>query len=213
VHYAHLAIAEDVYHQLKLDRIVFVPAGEPPHKLHQQVTPAGQRLALLKLAIASNPHFTFSLVDMQRTGPSYTVDTLRLLHQEWGAQTELYFIIGGDSLHDLPGWYNAAGIVAQATIVALMRPGYTYTTREHQKLEASLPALKQRLIILEGPYMEISSTDLRQRITEGRPITYQVPEAVEQYIQQQRLYHGSSAGAIPVKSEEIQENIHATNAI
>lgn len=208
VHYAHLAIAEEVYHALKLARILFVPAGQPPHKPEQRITSVEHRVAMLEQAIATNPHFALSLVDVQRTGPSYTVETLRFLRHEWGSRTEFYFVIGGDSLKDLPDWYDPAGILAQATIVALMRPGYTDVTTERELLIARLPGLQQRLIMLEGPLMELSSTELRQRVAKGRPIKYQTPEVVEQYIFRHHLYQ--EAGQ---RCEQGQEDIHAPNAI
>lgn len=210
VHYAHLAIAEEVYHALKLARVVFVPAGQPPHKPGYRVTPVGQRVRMLEQAIASNEHFALSLVDVQRAGPSYTVDTLRLLHEEWGSRTGLYFVIGGDSLRDLPTWYNPTGVIAQATIVALMRPGYGEIDRWRAELTARLPGIQSRLITLEGPRMDISSTDLRQRVAEGRPIRYQTPEVVEQYILRHGLYR---RGADENTQGWKQKDAHATNAI
>lgn len=188
IHNAHLAIAEEVYHALGLARVLFVPAGQPPHKVGYAITPAQYRLEMLELAIAANPHFTLSLVDMQRSGPSYTVDTLRVLSLELGPEVELYFVIGGDSLRDLPTWYDAPGILAQATIVALMRPGYVDVTSYRGQIEAQLPGIAERLITLEGPLMDISSTDLRQRVAEGRPVKYQMPELVERYILKRHLY-------------------------
>jgi len=101
IHYGHLVIAEEVRTALHLAEMVFVPAGHPPHKPGRIVTEARHRLAMLELAIASNPHFTISLVDLERPGPSYTVETLQLLRQQWGTQTDIYFVIGGDSLEDL----------------------------------------------------------------------------------------------------------------
>lgn len=212
VHYAHLAIAEEVYHALKLTRIVFVPAGQPPHKMGYRVTPVEQRVHMLEQAIAANPHFALSLVDVRRSGPSYTVETLRLLHAEWGPRCELYFVIGGDSLRDLPTWYDPAGVIAQATIVALMRPGYIDPVRNESELAARLPGIQRRLIALEGPRLDISSTDLRRRVSEGRPIKYQMPEVVEQYILRHGLYRPSAAEN---RSERKQEDIHAeaTHAI
>ncbi|MGH2481430.1 MAG: nicotinate-nucleotide adenylyltransferase [Ktedonobacteraceae bacterium] len=207
VHYAHLAIAEEVYAALKLTRVLFVPAGQPPHKQGDAITPVQQRLAMLELAIAGNTHFEISLVDVQRAGPSYTVDTLRLLRQEWGPRAEFSFIIGGDSLEDLPDWYKPAEILAQATLVALMRPGYAEISSERRaRLEARLPALKHRLISLEGPRMDISSTELRQRVAEGRPIRYQVPDAVEEYILREGLYRNNNQGHWPE-----QDYMHVTN--
>lgn len=208
VHYAHLAIAEEVYSALKLPRMIFVPAGEPPHKTGRRITPARHRVAMLERAIASNPHFALSLVDVERSGPSYTVETLRQLRQEWGPRAELYFVIGGDSLQDLPDWYDPAGIIDQATIVALMRPGYTDVADKREQLAARLPGIQQRLITLEGPLMELSSSDLRRRVSEGRPIKYQTPEAVEQYILQHRLYRGGGE-----RREDTQEDAHATHAV
>lgn len=204
VHYAHLAIAEEVYCALHLARVLFVPAGQPPHKLGEQITPAEHRVAMLQLAIRANPHFALSPVDVERAGPSYTVDTLRLLRREWGAGAELYFVVGGDSLKDLPTWYDPAGIIAQATIVALLRPGYADVSAERAKLAARLPGIEQRLIAVEGPRMDLSSTELRQRVATGRPIKYQTPEEVEAYIRRHRLYQ---------KIEGRQEDAHATNAV
>ncbi len=209
VHYAHLAIAEEVYAALRLTRVLFVLAGQPPHKQGETITPVQQRLTMLELAIAGNAHFALSLVDVQRDGPSYTVDTLRLLRQEWGPRAEFFFIIGGDSLEDLPDWYRPAEILAQTRLVALMRPGYAEIDDERRaRLETRLPALKQRLIVLEGPRMDISSTELRQRVAEGRPIKYQMPEAVEAYILRQGLYRGDGQGQQPE-----QDPLHVTNGI
>lgn len=204
VHYAHLAIAEEVYCALDLTRVLFVPAGQPPHKIGEQITPAEHRVAMLELAIRANPHFSLSLVDVERAGPSYTVDTLRLLRHQWGAGAEFYFVIGGDGLKDLPTWYDPAGILAQATIVALMRPGYAEVSAEREKLAARLPAIEQRLVAVEGPRMDLSSTELRRRVAAGRPIKYQTPDEVEEYIRRHRLYQ---------KMEGIQEDAHATNPV
>jgi nicotinate-nucleotide adenylyltransferase len=208
VHYAHLAIAEEAYHKLKLARVIFVPAGQPPHKVGGSVTPAQQRLEMLRLALADNPHFEISLVDMQRVGPSYTVDTLRILRETWGPRAELYFIIGGDSLKDLPRWRDPAGIIAQAFIVALMRPGFLEIDTLGRQLTTQLPGLAGRLLTIVGPRMEISSTDLRQRVMAGEPVRYQVPDVVERYIREQQLY-----GPMPAPTEDIQEDTNATNAI
>lgn len=204
VHYAHLAIAEEVYCALNLMRVLFVPAGQPPHKLGEQITPAEHRVAMLELAIRANPHFALSLVDVERAGPSYTVDTLCLLRRAWGPDAELYFVIGGDSLKDLPTWYDPAGIIAQATIVALLRPGYADVSDERAKLAARLPGIEQRLVVVEGPRMDLSSTELRRRVAAGRPIKYQTPEAVEDYIRRHRLYQ---------RTEGRQKDAHAADAI
>jgi nicotinate-nucleotide adenylyltransferase len=189
VHYGHLVIAEEVYATLELTKVVFVPAGQPPHKTNVEITAAQHRLNMLQLAIASNPHFSISRVDMERPGPSYTVDMLRLLHEQWGEQTELYFIIGSDSLEDLLIWHNPSGILEQLTyLVAVRRPGYSESQAFYDRLEARLPGIKQKLLVVDTPQFDTSSSDLRKRVAEGRPITYQTPETVESYIVQYGLY-------------------------
>lgn len=206
VHYGHLVIAEEVYAALKLAEMVFVPSGQPPHKLNEVITAAEHRLTMLELAIASNPHFSISLVELDRPGPSYTVDTLRLLRKQWGEQTAIYFLIGWDSLEELLTWHDAVGMLQQLHyLVAVRRPGYNEAGEYRDWLESRLPGIKQRLLVVEAPQLDISSTDLRLRVAEGRPIKYQTPESVEQYIRQHGLYRQKFAG-----SE--RERVHGTNA-
>lgn len=189
IHYGHLVIAEEVYAALDLAEMVFVPAGHPPHKPQSLVAAAHHRLTMLELAIAGNPHFSISLVDLERPGPSYTVDTLRLLRRQWGEQTALYFVIGWDSLEDFLTWRDPAGVLEQLSyLVAVRRPGYNEESGYRASLEARLPGITQRLFVVPAPQLEISSTDLRERIAEGRPIKYQLPESVEHYIEQYCLY-------------------------
>jgi len=189
VHYGHLVIAEEVYATLQLTEIVFVPTGQPPHKTNIEITSAAHRLEMLELAIASNPHFTISRVDLDRPGPSYTVDTLQLLRKQWGKNTAIYFIIGGDSLEDLLSWHDPSGILEQLTyLVAVRRPGYNESEASYDWLETRLSGIKQRLLVVDAPQFDISATDLRQRVSEGRPIKYQTPESVESYIVQYGLY-------------------------
>jgi nicotinate-nucleotide adenylyltransferase len=193
VHYGHLVIAEEVYYTLDLDEMVFIPAGQPPHKRKRAVTPAVDRLAMLELAIASNPHFSISTVDIDRPGPSYTVDTLRLLHEQWGASAALYFVIGWDSLEELGSWYDPQGILEQLThLVAVHRPGHQEMDGYRERLEARLPGIKQRLLTVPVPQLDISASDLRQRVAEDRPIRYQTPDPVVQYIREHNLYREES---------------------
>jgi nicotinate-nucleotide adenylyltransferase len=195
VHYGHLVIAEEVYATLQLTEMVFVPAGQPPHKSNVEITAAEHRLKMLELAIASNPHFTISRVDMERPGPSYTVDTLQLLREQWGEHTAIYVIIGSDSLDDLLSWHDPSGILEQLThLVAVRRPGYNESETYYDWLEARLPGIKQRLLVVDTPQFEISATDLRKRVAEGRPIKYQTPESVESYIVQYGLYKAKIDG-------------------
>lgn len=207
VHYGHLVIAEEVYSALTLDDMVFVPAGQPPHKPGRIVTSASHRLAMLELAIADNPHFSISRVDIERAGPSYTVETLRLLREQWGEQVAIFFVIGWDSLEDFLTWHDPAGILARLTyLVAVRRPGYIEHPDYRDSLEARLPGMRERLLVVPAPQFDISATDLRQRIASGRPIKYQVPGSVEQYILQHGLYREQGTG-----SE--REEAHGTDAL
>lgn len=189
VHYGHLVIAEEVYAALDLAEMLFVPAGQPPHKPESMVASAEHRLAMLELAIAGNAHFSISRVDVERPGPSYTVETLRLLRERWGEQTAIYFVIGWDSLEDFFTWRDPAGILERLSyLVAVRRPGYNEDGSYRASLEARLPGILQRLLVVSAPQLDISSTDLRARVASTRPIKYQLPESVEQYIVQNRLY-------------------------
>lgn len=189
IHYGHLVIAEEVRAVLQLDEMVFIPTGQPPHKLKGTVTATEHRLAMAELAIASNPYFSLSRIEVERATPSYTADTLRLLRQQWGRTVALYFVIGWDSLEELHTWYDPSGILAQLDhLVAVRRPGYVEEPAYNDLLEARLPGITRRLLVIPAPQLEISATELRQRVAEGRPIKYQTPEVVEQYIKEHELY-------------------------
>lgn len=189
VHYGHLVIAEEVRAALALDGVVFVPAGDPPHKQGEQIAAAHDRLAMLELALTSNPYFSISRVDLDRPGPSYTVDTLRLLREQWREPVEISFIIGWDSLEEFPTWLDAAGILAQLDhLVAVHRPGYVEESAYREQLEGRLPGITPRLLAVPAPQLAISATDLRLRVAQGRPIKYQTPETVERYIYRHGLY-------------------------
>jgi len=190
IHYGHLILAEEAWARLELDRVLFVPAREPPHKLLQPGSPAADRLYMVRLSIASNPHFDVSDIELERPGPSYTVDTLALLRQELGPQAELYFLMGLDSLVNLPTWHNPEGIIALAHLAVARRPGYA---ADLQRLEQVLPGITERTHFLDIPEIGIASHDLRRRVREGLPIKYQVPEAVEEYIYARGLYRGTWA--------------------
>lgn len=187
VHYAHLAIAEEARTQLGLELVIFLPAGQPPHKPGTVITSAPHRLAMLELALASNPHFLISRLDLERPGPCYTVDTLALVQEEWGPETELYFIIGADSLLEMHTWYHPERIVELAQLVVAPRSGNPLHLTE---LETSLPGLSRRVQMIQAPLLEISGTDLRRRVREGQPIKYYLPEEVEAYIFEHGLYQG-----------------------
>ncbi len=192
IHLAHLIVAEEVRSALHLDTMVFIPAGQPPHKGGIAHAEVHHRLKMVELALASNPHFTISRVEIDRPGPSYLVDTLRTLHEQWGPESELYFVVGWDSLEYFHAWHNASGILAQLRkLVAVHRPGYRENREYMRLLDVRLPGMMERLKVVEAPQLDISSTELRRRIAEGRPIRYQVPEDVERYIGEHNLYSAS----------------------
>ena len=185
IHYGHLAAAEEARVRMNLERVLFVVARVPPHKLDEEVTPVEHRLAMVSLAIASNPDFAISTVDVDRPGPSYTVDTVSILQEQWGHETEIHFIMGVDSLLELPTWHQPQRLIQLCRLVAVRRPGFEI---DMAQLEASLPGISSRAEIIDMPEMDISSTDLQQRAREGLPIKYQVPEEVERYINDHELY-------------------------
>ena len=185
IHIGHLVSAEEARMELKLERVVFVPAGLPPHKLDHVMSPVEHRLAMVELAIASNPHFAVSRVDVDRFGPCYTVDTIELLRDEWGRGVEIYFIMGSDSLLDILTWHNPRRLIRLCRFAVVSRPGYEVDLDE---LDALLPGVASRVQMLNAPELAISSTDIQQRVREGLSIKYQVPEAVEDYIYQHKLY-------------------------
>jgi len=183
IHHAHLVAAQEAAWAMQLERVLFVPARQPPHKLNEPITRAHHRLAMTAAAIAANPLFDVSTVDIDREGPSYTVDTLRALS---GPGTELWFIIGMDSLRDLASWYDPGGILELARVVAVGRPGNV--TVDPASLEAAVPRAKGRIHLAPMPPLDISSTDIRERVATGRPIRYLTPDPVVAYIAEHGLY-------------------------
>jgi len=187
-HYGHLVLAENGRAQLALDRVLFVLAGQPPHKPDSPVTPAHRRVAMVEAAIAGNSAFSLSRVDLDRPGPHYTVDMLALLRQEYPGAA-LYFLMGGDSLAQFLTWRDPAGIARQAWLVVMRRSAHSPDLEE---LEAAVPGIRERIIWLDVPDLDIASTDLRRRVQEGLPLRYLVPPQIEAYIREYQLYVGDS---------------------
>jgi len=185
IHHAHLVLAEEVRHQLGLDLVLFMPAGNPPHKPGRPVSTAHHRLRMLELAIANKSYFVISGVDLDRPGPSYTVEALRLLRREWGPTPILFFVEGADSLAEILSWYHPERLIDLAEIAVVDRPGIQVDVAG---LEERLPGLSARLHWVRMPLLEISASDIRARVRDGRPISYLVPPAVEAYIQEHGLY-------------------------
>lgn len=184
-HIGHLILAEEAWALLGLDCVYFVPAGDPPHKRGEPLSPAVHRRRMVELAIADNPHFLLSTVDIDRPGPHYTIVMMRLLRDAHPPGTELYFLMGLDSLVDLPHWHQADRLIANCQLVALSRYGYTV---DWEELEAALPGVREQVIQLPMLELEIASHVIQQRVREGLPIRYQVLPAVEAYVREQGLY-------------------------
>jgi nicotinate-nucleotide adenylyltransferase len=186
IHYGHLAIAEEARLALQLDRVLFVPAAQQPLKRGGHVATPEQRLAMTRLACTSNAHFDVARIELDRPGPSFTITTLEALQAaEIG---ELHFILGADALAELPRWHSVMRVIELAWIVAVGRPG---NAPDIAQIARALPGLNERLTLLEGPALEISSTSLRRRVSAGQPIRYQTPDAVVAYIYKHGLYRSA----------------------
>jgi nicotinate-nucleotide adenylyltransferase len=185
-HVGHLILAEEARTRLQLKRVLFVLAGDPWRKAGQEVTPVEHRLAMVRLLVASDPYFEVSTLEVERQGPSYTVDTLEALHQQYGPGLELYFILGEDALHDLPNWKEPARLISLAWLAVAPRPPERGRTRAG--LEAAVPGLSRRIVPLPMPTIDISSTALRERPRAGLSLRYLVPLSVEEYIRRHGLY-------------------------
>jgi nicotinate-nucleotide adenylyltransferase len=183
-HIGHLILAQIACDALNLERVLFVPAAQPPHKQDQRVTAALHRFAMLQRAVQGNPRFEVSRVDMDRQGPHYTSDMLSILRAQHRSY-ELFFLMGADSLNELTTWRAPEWILAQATLAVMRRPN---TAINLEALAARLPAVRERVVIVDAPLIEISASTLRETVRKGHSIRYQVPDAVLEYINQQRLY-------------------------
>lgn len=191
VHIGHLILAEEARGRLDLAVVYFVPAGEPPHKRDRRLAPAEDRIAMIELALADNEHFRVSRVDVDRPGPHYTVDLVQIIQEQLPAGCELYFLMGFDSLAELPTWHEPARLIAACHLVALTRHDISV---DWEKLEAALPGIRQRVTILDMPELEIASHQLQERIRAGRSIRYLVPDEVARYIREHGLYETMDDG-------------------
>lgn len=178
IHIAHLLLAEQAREQLQLDRVLFVPAGDPWRKASRRVVPARHRLAMTKLAVADELGFEVDDCEVTREGPTYTVDTLRELHERH-PDDRIYLLLGEDALADLPFWHEPASIADHATVVVAPRGGVVLP---------ELPFDPERVIRITMPFLDVSSTDLRARARRGKSLRYLVPEAVVDYIAKHKVY-------------------------
>ena len=184
-HVGHLIVAAELGHALDLDRVLFVPAGRPPHKTAAEVSNDNDRLAMVRLAVAGNPAFGVSTADVDRNGPSFTSDLLARLSAEL-APASVVFLMGEDSLRDLPTWHEPARIAALAELGVARRPGVDV---DLEAVLRAVPTARGRVHLVPMPPIGIASHDLRRRVRAGEPIRYLVPEAVEAYIAEHGLYH------------------------
>lgn len=185
IHHGHLVAAAEVHAALRLDRLVFMPAGVPPHKRDLAISAATDRLQMVERAIAGRSQFACSTLDLAPDRPSYTADLLAQLRDRWGAAHELFFVMGEDSLRDFPRWHAPERIAALAQLAVVTRPNVAV---DLAAILSAVPALEGRVHLIAIPQLDIASHDLRERVAAGRPIAYQVPEAVERYIHDTGLY-------------------------
>ena len=186
IHYGHLVTAEAVMHEYQIDQVLFIPSGQPPHKTDTQVTSAEHRYIMTLLATETNPRFFSSRIEIDRKGYTYTIDTIREL-KELYPSTEIYFITGADAFSKILTWKNPEMLLSSCHFVAATRPGYSRAKAAPQ-IEAVMDRHGDTLHYLEVPALSISSSEIRTRVYEGRPIKYLLPEAVENYIYKHGLY-------------------------
>lgn len=182
IHYGHLVAASEVAARFALERVVFVPTGRPWQKSGREVTDPEDRYLMAVIATAADPRFDVSRVDVDRPGPTYTVDTLRDLSGEYGPGTPLAFITGADALADILSWRDHEEVLRRAHLVGVSRPG-------HRLSGDRLPEGSATLV--EIPALAISATDVRERVAQGRPIRYLVPDGVREYIGKKNLYRAA----------------------
>ena len=191
IHHGPLVAANEVRDLFGLDEVVFVPTGQPWQKADREVTAPEERYLMAVVATASNPRFTVSRIDVDRAGSTYTVDTLRALRAQRPEVEEIFFITGADALAQILAWHRAEELFALAHFVGVTRPGYELALAE------GLP--DSAVTLVEVPALAISSSDIRARVEDGRPIYYLVPDGVVQYVEKKRLYrpNGSTSRADP----------------
>ena len=187
IHMGHLQMAEAVYRRMALAQVLFIPAYVPPHKVGMYFATAQERYAMTELAVADYPYFAVSDMELRRSGVSYTIDTLRELRRLYPSR-ELYFIIGADSVAQLHTWHNIEEMLELITFVAAGRPGYEGVMEQVARRLGQ--RARERIILLDTPEYDISSTDIRARIAGRASLAGLVPQAVEKYIYRHGLYAG-----------------------
>jgi len=189
IHNGHLIIAEDVREKARLDKVLFIPSGQPPHKPGCEVAGAEHRFEMVRLAVGSNPHFEASRIEIDRNGLTYTINTLQELREDYGEETAIYFIIGADVVPELVTWKEYEKVFRLCEFIAVLRPGYG-ETEFNEAIHRVSKDKGARIHPVPSRLVDISSTDIRERCREGRSIKYLVPESVEWYIYKKGLYKG-----------------------
>jgi nicotinate-nucleotide adenylyltransferase len=190
VHNGHLAIAEEAKTCLDLTEVIFLPAGRPWMKSDKLISTAEQRVEMVRLAIKGKSYLKVSTIEIERKGPTYTVDTITRLKAVTDKTLELYFIVGWDSLAQLSHWKEPSKLIEMCYFVAVPRPGFDRP--DVKRLETEIPGLSKKVIWLDRPLMDISATDIRNRVARGLSVKKLVPEKVEKYIREKGLYRGSA---------------------
>jgi len=186
VHLGHLAIAEEVRVTQGLSKVIIIPAGHPAIKPKDEVTPAEHRLQMLRLAVENSPDLQVSEMEIERPGPSYTVDTIAQLRNSSGEDNDLYFIVGWDSLLQMPEWREPKRIIEMCRLIAVPRPGYRRP--DIKELEDQIPGITQRTLMLEKPLIDINASVIRKMVAGGESIERFVPGPVIEYIKKYKLY-------------------------
>ena len=188
VHNGHLIIAEEAQAKLGLEKVIFIPAGRPYFKDGENVSDMERRLEMLELAINGNPSFEIDTMELEREGATYTIDTMEELRRRMGKEVELFFIIGIDALSELGRWREPERLVSICHFATMRRPGFTELDLEEMEIE--VPGVSGRVHVLDNVQVDISSSDIRERVGLGQSIRYLVPPAVRGYIEEQGLYRG-----------------------
>jgi nicotinate-nucleotide adenylyltransferase len=186
IHYGHLVTAECTRYAFGLERVIFIPSGRPPHKTGHMVSEPLDRYKMTCMAIASNPFFCASAIEVERPGPSFTIDTVRSVMQQYPG-AKIYFITGADALLEIFTWKDFDALLMICNFVAATRPGYRLLELKG-KIDSLPGALKRNISYMEVPALAISSTDIRLRVRDGRPVKYLLPESVEDYMINNKLY-------------------------
>jgi nicotinate-nucleotide adenylyltransferase len=188
IHIGHLEVAEEAIARLDLLRILFMPAGQPWLKLNNAnaISPVQHRLEMVRLGIAGNPRFKLSTMEIERTGPTYTADTIAQLQSQLGEGDEIFFILGWDNLSQLPRWHQPERLIEMCRLVAV--PRVDFPLPDLPALEKELPGIAERVILFDKPRIDINASEIRRRAAEGKSISEFVPGPVERYIKEHGLY-------------------------